>query len=587
MEPVRLKLRSGKMAWQYRYRNPISGKRTHIAIPIANRREADKAFDLHIESLNKKSLNLPDDSGWRMTYTELITRFIVGHAFPTSDRREKMKAVLERNELRIDQCSDFNNKAMLTQRALELSKKKVKGQLAFSAHYLRKSIQSFLKQVTKWAHGEGLLPQDPLLSWRSLPLEIEKPTIRAFTAEELCDVIEAAEEQDALLERENASALVIETLLVTGNRPSAIFNATAEDLRDGRIHLPPGSGRKFNGMAALVPELQARLKLQLDVRGAEKKHALLASPDGAAIDRTNFARFFERCILFAAVKRLWSKHGSPQVEPLEVAYRLHHGRCQGLGGNPALVPAAKREAKDLRDQVVERIAKDMRAVVDYEVQDLYLYRLRHTHQSWAEAANVTSASIDAQIGHVPASTGGRIYRDPRLVDPSKSAEAVWEALQKVRRARSEAKETVRKAVGAELQPVDLNVDLGGNQKWRTRGDSNLRPQPSQGNMQSGTDGAPWTSTAIPIGSSGALCGTDGLKESSPEASAGPQCGPQSKAPSVPSPSKKSTSRGVQALLQTTPVEPDLEEFLKKKYPTMPHEIRAAMLGLAKPFGGEA
>jgi len=233
------------------------------------------------------------------------------------------------------------------------------------------------------------------------------------------------------------------------------LNAKLGDLRDGRIHLPPGAGKKRNGWAAIPDELATELLQSASARRADPGDSLLAPPRGEHPDRHNVSKRFQRCVALALVKEHWPAGVPEAVHPLEVALRIVRGRVPGIDGRKPKLAATKKAQREWRS-AVERLAVQLEPGIRADLDDLYLYRLRHTHQTWAEIAGVQERAIDIQIGHAARTTGTRSYRDLRLMDAAaaSSADVVWKTLQAGLAARCEATQK-------EAQPVALAAGAEG------------------------------------------------------------------------------------------------------------------------------
>jgi hypothetical protein len=215
---------------------------------------------------------------------------------------------------------------------------------------------------------------------------------------------------------------VLRTLIVSGNRPSAVLAARVCDLADDRIKLPLGAGKKSNGASILPPDLVAILRLQSRGRGGSAP--LLLSAEGCELDLNNLNdRTFRPAVVLAVVKENWP-HGrieAREAEPVEVAQAIVRGKPASIGCVPTTDPA-KIEARQRHQKAVAVLAGELHPVVTACLHRRPLYAfIRHTHQTLAAKAGVHPYSIDAQIGHKPEGVGGGVYTDLAQVDPAASS----------------------------------------------------------------------------------------------------------------------------------------------------------------------
>jgi hypothetical protein len=76
---------------------------------------------------------------------------------------------------------------------------------------------------------------------------------------------------------------------------------------------------------------------------------------------------------------------------------------------------------------IERIAREMESTVSRLMGGVTLYSLKGTHLTWARRL-VKHDSVRAQMGRAARDVDERHYLDLALVDPRKSADAVWDVL---------------------------------------------------------------------------------------------------------------------------------------------------------------
>ncbi len=157
---------------------------------------------------------------------------------------------------------------------------------------------------------------------------------------------------------------------------------------------------------------------------------------------------------------------SREVEPIEVATLIEKGRVRGFDGAPPRDPEKILRRRE-HVETVEEVATLVAPHVERLMYQCDFYALRKTHISWARQF-VNRESVHAQVGHAPQDTEDKYYLD--LVDPSQSAQAVWDVFvgEKQLRGAERRRAQLRLAVGAEdssiqdwptkANEVDLNVD---------------------------------------------------------------------------------------------------------------------------------
>ena len=432
--------KNNREGWKIRFTDPLTGGRKKKTYWYKDKDQARSAHTRFLESRQALRDGMPV-SDWSIPYPKLCELFL-GGVQCSEMRRGDLKRWLDRNEFEIRTGKDLLTLAPLEERAKKLVAK-------LGTKYVHKCAQAALKQMTRWAARAQVLPKDPLLYWaRVKPGERPKP--RAFTAPEFRAILDAAEELAGLRGERGSYRLAWLALLLTGNRPGAVFGAQVKHLvqtqrGDWHIDLPPGNAIKRNGAAMISPELAQQLKASIAERKAKPNDPLLVSPTGEGIDRNNAKRTFERCMAYAFVKQLWPaevKQEGAGVEPYDVMTLLVTERHRGFDG-PMPKKLAKMRARKLRIELTESITAKIETEWLALMAGRYMYRTRATHISWARAANVNHDSIHMQVGHSAGSIEEKHYID--LVNPVKSMAAVWAKLQE-----PEDEETpLRKAVGSE------------------------------------------------------------------------------------------------------------------------------------------
>ncbi len=404
-------------------------------------------------------MGIPDNSGWELSFADAVSKFLKEAPIPSDQRRETLKKVFERNELKLCALVDLGNKGKLTAECVALARKK-------SDLYVRRYVQQPLKQLATWAASIDLLPHNPLHAWKFIPRTSAVPRRRAFLPDEIHGVLAAASEFDEIFARPFRSDIIFKTLLVTGNRPGAIFNACVGDLQHGRIVLPYGNGKKRNGMATIPLEFERELRQYIALRGNPKSNeSLLVSPDGSNLILSNISHAFRRILTLTAVHRFWTcvEAFPEEADPMAVAELLYSGKQRGFDGPPPKDPLkiAKRKR---RVEITESAAQKIGPDVNRWLEGHDMYALRKTHVSWARRL-ANADSVKLQVGHAPQDVEERHYLD--LVDAKESSRAVWDILTGARTldGKNHAIMPLALAAGAEnFQNVDYGVDYGSKNK---------------------------------------------------------------------------------------------------------------------------
>ena len=437
--------RTGRPGWRFRFTDPATRERTHRTFWFAEKRDAEKAFKAHLEGQDAKRLGLPDYAGWEMPYKDLVSRFLAEGQIASDTRRAALQYSLEKNFLGLRVGSELGDIGKLTGRCRRLlaTQKDV---------FIRKHIQQPTKQLSRWAASVGLLPFDPLSLWKLIPRTSRARMRRAFTPEEIRAIFSATDETDSYLGRKTSSRLVFETVLVTGNRPSAIYRAIVQDLKSDRLALPAGVGCKRNGAATLPPDFVAKLQADVNHRKAKLADPLLLSPKGRRVDLLNMNDDFRRCMTLGFVKLAWPKDQTTTegIDPMDVEYFVSFGKHRGIDGVQPRDPEKIKKREDYQVRV-KVLATSIEESVRERMKGTDLYCLRKTHISWARRL-VNPDSVKAQVGHAARGIEEIHYLD--LVNPAEASLAVWEVLIGKRDLTGK-----RALESAPAQSVDPNVDL--------------------------------------------------------------------------------------------------------------------------------
>ena len=478
MKPTRIKSKDGRRGWRFRIWNPATKRRTWRTFWYRDQAEATKARDKFLEGFERRRIGLPDDSGWTLPYLEVVERFLKEAPLTSDARRSILKTLLERNELKIHVISQLGQKATLTAACVMLAKKK-------GDKYVRRRIQQPLKQLMAWAASIDLLPYDPLSAWKLIPSTTPMARRRALLPDEMRDLLDAATSYDQICSREFPYAIIFKTLLVTGNRPGAVFNAVIGDLTDERLILPLGNGKKRNGMATLPAEFVAELRAYVAKRKkAKTDESLLVSAVGKTLDLPNISHEFRRTLILSAVRRTWHLAGpiAAEADPMTVAELIYSGKQPGFDGRK---PTSEKKiaARKRRVEVTEAVVKEIGPSVMKWLEGRDMYSLRATHVSWARRL-VNPDAVKLQVGHAPQDIAERHYLD--LVDARVSSQAVWDVLTGIKTLDGNAREQVKKnavegveksaIVVEKSKLVDYPVDYGGKNEQKI-GEKNKNSPP--------------------------------------------------------------------------------------------------------------
>ena len=448
--------KSGQVGFRARYTDPLTGRRMKKAFWFAERHDAEDAARKLISSRSRRVYNLSDNSGWTVTYDDLVKRFLKECVVSRETRRERH---LKRNLLNIAVCGEFSARGALTAKCKVLAANR--GEV-----FVIKCVQQPLKQLAAWAAEMQIIPFDPLRDWKKLSRKTPLRRKHAFTADELQAILRASDELDALNGCRYAQSVVFKTLLLTGNRPGALSNATVGDFDGRRIHLPPGNGKKRNGEATIPSGFVSELQRFLMMRGRpEPKERLLVSGEGKPLDDRNLRDGFKRAATYAFVQMLWpaQDHRTDFATPLEVTQSIYKGSPVGLSG-PKPTDGEKKALRAKRRASIDTLTEMLKPQVEKLLADRPVYALRHTHVTWARRFADYDA-VRLQVGHAGQNIQEQHYNDGEFVDAGLASEAVWHVLTgaKVIQKRETAQAVLPVAVGQVapvLAPVEKNTQIG-------------------------------------------------------------------------------------------------------------------------------
>lgn len=448
--------KTNRVGYRGRYTDPLSGKRMQKTFWFAERTDAEDAYRALISKRSRREYNLPDTlDGWKLRYADVVKRFIKEADIASEQRRERLSVFLNSNPLKLDICGDFSGRGSLNAKCGALAK--VKG-----AAFVQKCVQQPLKQLAAWAAECDLIPYDPLAGWKALKRQDLRRKKHAFTPEEMRAVFTASDELDALGNCAFALSIVFRTLLVTGNRPSAVVASKVGDLKSNRIDLGPGRGKKHNGKATIPPPFVGELQRYLLHRGrpaADKP--LLISQSGCALDVRNLSEAFRRAAALAFVKMNWpmNEPRAQFVTPLQVSISILKGRLYRFDG-PEPTKDAKKEARAQRIAALTGLVEMLKAPTEKWLAEHPLYCLRHTHITWARRfANFDA--VRAQVGHAGRNIEETHYNDENFVEAGQSSQAVWDVLVGAKTLQREAQTVVLTEAVGQVAPVVETIENTG------------------------------------------------------------------------------------------------------------------------------
>jgi integrase len=416
-----MKLKRVTEGYQLRYTHPITKQRRKHTFRIHEVRKAEKAAFKFLDGLHGQAEGLPDDSGWKMLFPELVTKFLDEAPISTETRRKKLRKALENNYLGVLCGADFTRKGTLTAKCQRLRSDR-------GDEFVRKTVQQPLKQVTAWAASIDLFPYDPLARWKRLPRLTEAPRKRAWSSLEMRAFLAACRELDALIERKFPTTVIFKALLITGNRPGAVLRSTVGSLQAHRIYLHPGKGKKRNGKAYIPPAFHSELSEYIKLRGNPgAKESLFVSPEGAEVDLRNLRQTFTESATLAAVRLDWPSE-MPEaltVKPIEVCNAILKGKIKLCGAPPRTAEAI--EKRDQKIAAIQTVLNHLKPLVETRLQDRPMYSFRKTHRTWAKQF-VGDDAVRLQCGWASAEISEKHYLDDDFNDAGESAAAVWKVL---------------------------------------------------------------------------------------------------------------------------------------------------------------
>jgi len=483
--------KTGRVGFRGRYIDPLTRKRIKKTFWFAERLDAENAVKSLLSARGRREYNIPDESGWKLTYVELVKRFLAAGVVKSEQRLAALRKFLTLNLLGITVAGEFAGRGTLRSKCTTLAVDRGEA-------YVNKCVLQPLKQLSAWAAEHDIIPHDPLRDLKKLKRENNPaPHKRAFTAEEIRAIIKASDELDALNGCPYPLSVAFKTLLLTGNRPGAVAQANVGDFDEKRITLPPGRGKKRNGTATIPPAFVVDLQRYFLMRGRPAaEEPLLVSGEGARLDGRNLRDAFKRAATLAFVQLCWPNR-DPHTQfatPLEVALSIHNGRLAGFSGAPP-TDEAKKALRARRKAAVLALTELLKPQVEKRLADRPVYALRATHITWARRF-VEHGAVRKQVGHAARDVQEQHYNDGAFIDAGLSSQAVWDVLTGVKelQKQEEKVEVLPMAVG-QMAPIVAPVGkIGENGMKKTpKGFSQVK-----GNSGEGRN-APWrTRTSDPV-----------------------------------------------------------------------------------------
>lgn len=411
--------KTGAVGFWGRYTDRQTGRRRKKTIWIAERIDAEKAFQELQSASGKREHNIVSEDAWKMPYAKVTKKF--SESFTGSAARlQQMKRWFEENPLKLKVIGELCNRGQMNQRCKAIAKER-------GGIYVVNSIQQPLKQLSAWAVECQLLPYDPLKGWRYIARTKPRQNRSAFTAEEMRAIFDAMDELDSLSDCLCPTSTFFKAFLVTGNRPTALVNAKVGDFDGQRIKLPPGGEKKRNGKCTVAPGFAAELHRYLLMRGRPaKEKPLFVTPRGKKMHAERLSRVFRRASTLAFVKLDWPGKRAAQTTPLEVALSIYEEKFYGMFGGPTNDPE-KLAAREARRQNIRAMVDELLPAIEKRMANRPMYALRHTHITWARRF-VDYDAVRAQVGHAGRDVEETNYNDEEFVHAAASSQAVWDVL---------------------------------------------------------------------------------------------------------------------------------------------------------------
>lgn len=441
MSPIRVKAKDGRIGWKFRYVDPCGAtmgaggkrkdRRRHKVIWIGERREAEREFEKFKGGLGRRIYGGAGEECWAIPYADLCARFLSEAPGLSEHRRSALCRYLEQagQVMELVVAGDLRNTAKLNAGVTELLK-------ILAVSTVVEKSQGALKQMARWGAESKVLQYNPLADWRRVSMSGFRPRVRrAYTPDEMRAILDALAELDRAHGRRYPLAFVAKFLLLAGNRPGVLIDAKIADLdlgdqnaQEARVKLPPGRGKKKNGLCILPDEFLPELRVYLSKRLKDREGTILVSAKGEKLEGRNLYVDFMHAVTLAFTRLEW-READPAlmgVDPAQLAFFIHRGTQRRVDG-PRPTDPDKIEAR--KQSTARQVAalEVMRPLVEARLLGCDLYSIRKTHISWARRAGTNFDSVRAQVGHGPRDVEERHYLD--LVDAGACPQAVLDVLE--------------------------------------------------------------------------------------------------------------------------------------------------------------
>src|ERR1043165_7963641 len=101
--------KTGRVGFRARCLDPLTGQRTQQTFWVAERADAELAFQKFMSNRGKRAYNLPAETGWQLPYGELVERFLKDSGCSVG-RTERLRECLTRNPLNIAVLGEFSTR---------------------------------------------------------------------------------------------------------------------------------------------------------------------------------------------------------------------------------------------------------------------------------------------------------------------------------------------------------------------------------------------------------------------------------------------------------------------------------------------
>ena len=430
--------RTGVLWW--RRKDPLTGKRDKKTTDTKILEYALKKAQEFDDELERKKAGIKTYDSWKQPLAPLVAEWFQDQRRqdrPPQERWLKQKERIVRralDTLGLGTAADLTNVGKIDGKLKALGKPDAT---------LRRRYQDPLTQFSAWLAENGrYLERDPLAVWKTIQYEPEA-IHRAYAPDGMARALQASDWLDTLHHRKHPLRIVFELLLVTAPRMEALAERDVRHyLRDERrIDYGVGTGKKLRGQGKLDDKTVEALEAYL---GDRTEGPLVLSPRGGRVEKRNLLRWWKETYSLGTVRELWP---AGLEWDLPLAHLVNQTLLRKSGeawvpeyGNPDLLSVDTRKARRALVARVQRLADELRPAWEVRMARVTVHSFRHTHQTWARAANVDQVLINLQVGwkasagrdefesmRVAASTTGLSrYLDSRskLLDGRRSAEAV-------------------------------------------------------------------------------------------------------------------------------------------------------------------